>query len=125
MASKLHDFPNTALVKNLVAPQLLASTTTVGTGVDMLQGDGNCFAELTLGTFNATALTVQIYQSTATNSGAASISGASVSATTNTTNPLMIGPFQRDKRYITAVATVSGTTIGICVSVAEQLKYVA
>jgi len=122
MSTVLNDFPNSALKKNLIAPQLLTSTTTVGTGVDMVTGDGNCFAIIELGTWSATAITFQIQQSTATNSGFANISGASVSAVTNTTPILTIGPFQRDSRYLNAIATVSGTTIGVAVSVFEQLK---
>ena len=122
MSTHINDFPNQTLKQQLIAPQLLTSTTTVGTGVDMLTGDGRCFALVDLGTWSATAVTVQIQQSTATNSGMANISGASVSATTNTTKILSIGPFDRDYRYLGAVATVSGTTIGIAVSVYEMLK---
>lgn len=122
MSTLINDFPNTTLKKQLIAPQLLTATTTNGTGADMLLGDGNLFATMSLGTWSGTAITLQLQQSTLTNSGFANISGASVSAVTNTTPILTVGPFQRDQRYVRAILTVSGTTIGVSSDLYEMLK---
>lgn len=121
MSSHLNDYENDILVQQVIAPQLLTATTTNGTGVDFKEGDGNCFLQVNLGTWSATSLSVQVQQSTTTNSGFADITGASVSATTNTTAVLK-KTFQRGERYLRVIATVSGTTIGVSAVLGEQYK---
>lgn len=122
MSSKIHDFSSNALLKQVIAPQLLAATTTNGTGVDMINGDGQCWMELALGTWNATSLSVQVQQSTTTNSGFTDITGAVIAATTAQSNSIQTVNFRRDYQYLRVIATVSGTTIGISAVLGENLK---
>lgn len=121
MSSHLNDYENDILVKQVIAPQLLTATTTNATGQDFVSADGNCFLQVELGTWSATSLSVQVQQSTTTNSGFTDITGAVLSATTNTT-PILKKTFQRDKQYLRVIATVSGTTIGISAVLGEQYK---
>lgn len=118
----IEDFKNTTVLKQVIAPQLLTATTTNATGQDFLLGDGNCWLEVHLGTWSATSLTVQVQQSTTTNANFTDITGASVTATTNTTPILVSEPFQRDYRYLRVIATMSGTTIGLSAVLGESAK---
>ncbi len=122
MSTRIHDFSSNALLKQVIAPQLLTATTTNGTGVDMINGDGQCWLELALGTWNATSLSVQVQQSTTTNSGFADITGAVIAATTAQSNSVQTVNFRRDYQYLRLSATVSGTTIGISAVLGENLK---
>jgi hypothetical protein len=119
----INDFKNQTLTQQLIAPQLLTATTTNGTGVDMLQGDGNCWLELAIGTFNATSISVQVQESAATNSGFTDITGAVAAATTAQSNSVVkSNTFQRNLRYLRCIATVSGTTIGCSAVLGESIK---
>lgn len=117
--TSLRDVKNNALLYNAVGP-IKATQTITGSALDMLQGDGRCFAVLSMGLFNATALTVTIEQSALTNSGFAPVASFSTQTTTNTTPQVIT--FDRDHRYLRAIATVSGTTIDCGVLVGEQIK---
>ena len=118
----IRDFANDTLTQLAIAPQLLTATTTMGTGVDMLQGDGLCWLEATVGGFNGTSLSIQVQQSDATNSGYADITGAVIAGTTSMSAGVSKVQFQRDKRYLRLIATVAGTTINLSCVLGEQLK---
>jgi len=122
MSTYIRDFSNNALLKQVIAPQLLTATTTNATGVDMINGDGQCWMELALGTWNATSLSVQVQQSTTTNSGFTDITGAVIAATTAQSAGIQTVNFRRDYQYLRVIATVSGTTIGISAVIGESLK---
>jgi hypothetical protein len=97
------------------------TTTTTGSAVDMIKGDGRCMMYLDLVATSLTSITVKVQQSTATNSGMADISGASVNAAT--THGVYTVTFDRDKRYVQAVVVLNGTTAAIgSVSFWENLK---
>ena len=116
-----HDPANSVLYVSAIAPQLLAATNT-NTSLDMSTGDGRCFAQLHLGTFNATSIAVQVSECATTNGTYTNITGASVTALTNTTAILGF-TFDRNLRYLKTVATFSGTTIGASLVIGESLKY--
>lgn len=119
MSTYLRDVKNNALLYNAIGP-IKATQTITGSALDMLQGDGRCFATLSMGIFNATAMTVTIQQSAQTNANFTDVAAFAAQTTTNAT-PLTI-TFDRDQRYLRAIATVSGTTIDCGVLVGEQLK---
>lgn len=124
MSMHLNDFKNTVLQALVVPPQLLTATTTNGTGSDFLTGEGNCWMELAIGNFNGTSVSVQVQQSTATNSGFADITGAVIAATTSASAAVSRVNFQRDMRYLRVIATISATTAPIAVILGESLKQI-
>jgi hypothetical protein len=123
MSTKIQDFANDTLTQICLLPTgLLTATTTMATGVDMISGDGRCWMEVCIGTFNATSLSVQVSQSTATNSGFSDITGAVIAATTAQSQSVQKVSFDRDKQYLRLIATMAGTTIGISAVLGQQLK---
>lgn len=122
MSTHINDFSNDTLTQLVITPQLLTGTTTNGTGADMLLGDGNCWMELAVGVFNGTSYSVQVQQSTATNSGFADITGAVIAGTTALSSTVRKVNFQRDMRYVRVIATISATTCPLACVLGEQLK---
>jgi hypothetical protein len=113
------DPPSAALIASAVTSRNVTTTTT-GSAVDMIRGDGRCMMYVDLVATSLTAVTVRVQQSTATNSGMADVPDASVSATTN---GIYTVTFDRDKRYLQAVITINGTTAAIgSISFWENLK---
>jgi hypothetical protein len=124
MSHHINDFKNNTITALVVPPQLLTATTTNGTGTDFLTGEGNCWMELAIGAFNGTSVSVQVQQSTATNSGFADITGAVIAATTSASAAVSKVNFQRDMRYLRVIATISATTAPIAVILGESLKQI-
>lgn len=121
MQALIRDMAADVLLKQ-VNQQTLTQTVTV-TNLDMAAADGRCFAILNLGNvWNATSLDVKFQESTLTNSGYGDISGAAFTQQTTTNTTPSVITFDRSKRYLGAVLTVSGTTIGSSLLVGEQLK---
>lgn len=120
MATYLRDLTNSGLFASGIAPQSI-STTTTGSAQDFLHGDGRCHLLLHVGANNLTSLTVRVQESTLTNSGFADISGASVSAATTGSTAVA---FDRTKRYLQAVAVISGTTGLASAQLLEQYKVI-
>jgi hypothetical protein len=122
MSTKLQDVANAALVYQTQTVQRMTQTIT-GSALDMLAGDGRCFAILNMGLFNATSLAVKFQESTTTTTtDFGDITGAAFATQTTTqTTPQMI-TFDRSKRYVRSIATFSGTTIDTALLVGEQLK---
>lgn len=115
----VHDIGTGLTRKQVFAPQLLTATATK-TNVDMIDADGRCALLIDVGTWNATSATIQVNQCATTNGVYTNITGASISVTTGTT--LGVVTFDRDYRYLGAVVTVSGTTIGYSASFVEATK---
>jgi hypothetical protein len=122
MSSHINDFSNDTLTQLAVTPQLLTGTTTMGSGVDMLLGDGNCWLEVAVGPVNGTSFSVQVQQSTATNAGFTDITGAVVAGTTAQSNSVRKVNFQRDYRYVRVIATISATTMPMSCIFGELYK---
>ena len=122
MSTTINDFANDTLTAQVIAPQLLTATTTNATGTDFILGDGPCWMELALGSWNATSLSVQVQQSTTTNASFTDITGAVIAATTAQSGSIQKINFRRDSQYLRVIATVSGTTIGISCILGEQYK---
>ncbi len=109
-----------ALLAQALAPISLTQTATQ-TYVDMITGDGNVNGIVDCGALSGTSLSVQVEESTLTNSAFTAVSGAVVTVTAGGQIAL-IGPFQRSKRYLRTVCTFSGTTFVVGVTLTEQLK---
>ncbi len=110
-----------------LVPQVLAATAQ-GTAVDFSNGEISTQAVISVGAYgaNTTALTVQIEESAATNSGFTLIPGMSASFTTS--NQVAVVRGLRTYRYARANAvTVAGTTpsVAVSVSILAQKKYSA
>ena len=117
----IHDVSTNVLRKQAVNPSLLTATVTM-TSLDMLQGDGRCWAEVQIGTFNGTSATLQVSECATTNGTYTDITSASIAATTGTT--IAVVTFDRSLRYLKTVVTVSGTTIGYACTVNEAYKVI-
>lgn len=126
MAAYLRDLAPTCIQSLGCTVQAITTTTTgpntVASGVgDFLAGDGLCNLQLALTATSLTAITCQVLESTATNSGFADITGAYVSSTTDGVSSVA---FQRTKRYLKARYVLSGTTAFAAAVLTEQYKVV-
>jgi hypothetical protein len=126
MSTKLHDFAHQAILGAGLTPR--ANTTTVtGSAVDLITGDGRCFAIQQVGTVSGTTPTLagKIQESADGSTGWADISGATFSAVSAADNIQAIG-FDRSQRFVRYIGTIGGTTpsftIGVLIS--EQKKQV-
>ncbi len=115
----LRDPANDAVVGRSVTASVLATTTT-GTTVDMLTGDGRCTMFVDIVATSLTSASVRVQQSTLTDSGFADISGASVTTTTHT--GAFTPAFDRDHRYLKAIVVINGTTANVSATVFERKK---
>lgn len=124
MAMQLRDLANNCIFTQAVTVQTVTTTTTGPTGAnaqDFVQGDGLCTLLLNVKATSLTAVTVQVQQSTLTNSGFSDISGAYVSVTTDSVTGVS---FQRDKRYLNAYVVLNGTTAVLSATLMEQYKVI-
>src|SRR5262249_48016450 len=128
MSTKLHDLANQTVQGAGLNPQQLGSGATSGTGVDLLAGDGRCFAIQITGAVGGTSPTLdgKIQESDSSGSGYADISGATFSQVTAANNVQVIS-FERTKRYVRYVGTVGGSstpTVLAAIFIGEQKKQV-
>ena len=125
MSTALNDVKNQALLGASVYPASV-NDTTGGTGIDMLEADGRCFATQVIGAVSGTtpSLTGKIQESD-DNSTWSDVSGATFTAVTASSN-LQTIVFDRTKRYLRHHRTVSGTTPAFLLGVliGEQKKTV-
>jgi hypothetical protein len=120
MFANFRDLPNAVLAQDALTVRTVTTTTTgTGTALDFLRGDGRCVLQLNLNATSLTAVTVRVQQSTLTNSGFTDITGASCSLTTSGITGVS---FDRDARYLQAVAVLSGTTAVLSAVIMETLK---
>lgn len=123
MSTKLHDFANNALLGIGLAPQTATSTAT-GSGGDLLNGDGRCFALQQVGAVSGTSPTLDgKIQESSDNSTWTDVSGATFTQVTASTNTQAI-TFDRTKRYVRYVGTIGGTSpsFALAVVISEQKK---
>lgn len=126
MSTALHDVASNALVGQGTAPATSTSTVT-GAAVDMIRGDGRCFAIQTVGTVSGTTPTLdgKIQESADGSTGWTDVTGATFTQVTASTN-LQVISFTRTKRFLRYVGTIAGTTpsFALAVVLGEQLKTV-
>jgi hypothetical protein len=125
MSTKLHDFANQAVLGGLT-PRTATSTVT-GSAVDLITGDGRCFAVQQVGTVSGTSPTLagKIQESADGSTGWADIAGATFTTVTATDNVQAI-TFDRTQRYVRYVGTIGGTSpsFPVGVLIGEQKKQV-
>jgi hypothetical protein len=109
MSTKLHDIPNNAVLGHALTPRTLSSNVN-GATIDLITGDGRCFAVQMVGTVTGTSpsLAGKIQESDDASSWS-DISDATFTAVTASDNLQSIS-FDRTKRYVRYVGTVSGTS---------------
>lgn len=117
----LHDLKNNLLADdgaNTIKPQTATSTVT-GAAVDLVNGEGNAFAILHVGTVSGTTptLDVKIQESDTSGGTYADITGATIAQVT-ASDKLRVINFKRTKRFCRAVGTIAGTTPSFAFSVA-------
>lgn len=124
MSTKLHDLANSATLLSLLSPQTVTATVT-SSGVDLLAADHRCAGILSFGEVTGTApsLAGKFQESDALSSGYADITGATFTAT-GTSETLQIIGFNRSKRYVRFVGTITGTSpsFTLAVVVLQQKK---
>jgi hypothetical protein len=125
MSTKLHDVADQAILGQGLVPQTITSSTN-GTGVDLLAGDGSCFALQLVGAVSGTTPTLAgKIQESPDNSTWADIPNATFSSVT-ASNSYQAVSFERTQRYLRYVSTVGGTTpsYAVAVVIGEQKKQV-
>lgn len=125
MSTKIHDFASNVILGAGLAPQTI-TTTTNGPSADLIAGDGPCFAVQQVGNVSGTSpsLSGKIQESDNASSWS-DIPGATFTSVTASGNYQAI-TFQRTKRYVRYVGTVSGTSpsFAVAVVVSQQKKVV-
>lgn len=123
MSTLLQDLPHQAILGGGLTPRT-ATTTVSGSAVDLLAGDGRCFAIQQVGTVTGTspALAGKLQES-ADASNWTDIAGATFAAVSTTDNVQAIS-FDRTLRYVRYVGTITGTSpsFPLAVIVSEQKK---
>ena len=123
MSTEIGDFKNSVLTVPAIFPASVADTN-VSAVVDMIDGDGRCFALQIVGAVSGVAPTLAgKIQESSDNAVWTDVPNASftvVSASTNT----QVLVFERTKRYLRHNRTVTGTTptFQICVLIGQQRK---
>ena len=125
MSTALNDVKNQAQLGASVYPSTVNDTNN-GSAIDLIDGDGRCFAMQMIGSVAGTSpsLTGKIQES-ADNSTWTDVANATFTAVTAASN-LQTIVFDRTKRYLRHARTVSGTgpTFALAVLIGEQKKSV-
>jgi hypothetical protein len=125
MSTKLQDLPHQAALGG-VTPRTSTGTVT-GSAIDLITGDGRCFAIQQVGTVTGTSpsLAGKFQESADGSTSWNDISGATFTAVTSTDNVQAIS-FDRTQRYVRYVGTITGTSpsFPVAVIVGEQKKQV-
>lgn len=125
MSTKLQDLPHQAVLGGLT-PRT-ATTTVIGTAVDLVSADGRCFAVQQVGTVSGTSPTLagKVQESADGSTNWNDISGATFTTVSTTDNVQAIS-FDRTLRYVRYIGTVTGTSpsFPLAVVVGEQKKQV-
>ncbi len=125
MSTKIHDFASNVIL-GIGAPPQTATSTVNGSGGDLLQGDGRCFAVQQVGTVSGTSPTLNgKIQESDDNSAWSDVAGATFTQVTASNNYQAI-TFDRAKRYVRYVGTIAGTSpsFALAVVISEQKKQV-
>ncbi len=124
MSTKLHDIPNNAILGVGASPRSATSTVT-GSAIDFITGDGRCCAIQLVGTIGGTSpvLAGKIQESA---DGSTSWSDITSFTTVNAADNSQAISFDRTKRYLRYLGTITGTspTIPLSVTIVEQKKQV-
>jgi hypothetical protein len=109
MSTHINDFASAAVLAAGFEPETLTASVN-GPAVDLLSGDGSCFAVQQVGTVSEDAtLTGHIEESATGTSGWTAISGAAFAAV-DSGSDLQVIRFARTARYVRWVGTVTGPT---------------
>ena len=125
MSTALNDVKNQALIGATVYPATV-NDTIGGTGIDMQDADGRCFAVQVVGNVSGTSPSLAgKIQESSDNSAWTDVTGAAFTAVTASNNVQTI-VFDRTKRYLRHHRTVSGSSpsFGLSALIGEQKKTV-
>jgi hypothetical protein len=125
MSTKLQDVADQAVLGASVYPATVNDTNT-GTTIDLIDGDGSCFAVQVIGTVSGTSPSLAgKIQESSDNSTWTDVTNATFTAVTASSNVQTI-VFDRTKRYLRHARTVSGTspTFLLNALIGEQKKTV-
>jgi len=125
MSTKLHDIPNNAQINAALTPRVI-TTTTSSNSQDFQAGDGRCCAIQQIGAVTGTSPSLAgKIQESSDGTNWTDISGATFTAVTTADNVQSIS-FDRTKRYLRYVATLTGTSpnFQIAALIVEQKKQV-
>ncbi len=126
MSTKLQDLPDQAILGGGLTPRTV-TTTVSGAAVDLLAGDGRCFAIQQVGTVGGTSPTLagKFQESADGSTNWTDIAGATFAVVSTTDNVQAIS-FDRTLRYVRYSGTVGGTSpsFPLAVIVSEQKKQV-
>jgi hypothetical protein len=124
MSTKLQDLPHAAILGGGLTPRTV-TTSLNGSAVDLIAGDGRCFAIQQVGSVSGTSPTLagKLQESADGTTNWTDIAGAAFTTTSATDNVQAIA-FDRTLRYVRYVGTVGGTSpsFGLAVIVSEQKK---
>ncbi|MBO0699159.1 MAG: hypothetical protein J2P46_12255 [Zavarzinella sp.] len=123
MSTALNDVKNQALIGASVYPATV-NDTNVGSGIDMIDADGRCFAIQAVGTVTGTAPSLAgKIQESADNTTWTDVPNAAFTSVTASNN-LQTLVFDRTKRFLRHSRTVGGTSpsFGLGVLIGEQKK---
>jgi hypothetical protein len=125
MSTKLQDLPHQAVLGGLTPRTSTANVT--GTAIDLITGDGRCFAIQQVGTVGGTSpsLAGKFQESADGSTNWNDVAGGTFTAVSSTDNVQAIS-FDRTQRYVRYVGTISGTSpsFPLAVLVGEQKKQV-
>jgi hypothetical protein len=125
MSTKLQDVADQAVLGASVYPATVNDTNT-GTTIDLIDGDGSCFAVQVIGTVSGTSPSLAgKIQESSDNSTWTDVTNATFSAVT-ASNSVQTINFERTKRYLRHSRTVGGTSpsFALGVLIGEQKKTV-
>ena len=126
MSTKLQDLPHNAVLGQSLKPQTLSASAN-GAAIDLITGDGRCFAVQMVGAVTGTtpSLAGKIQESADGSPNWSDISGATFTAVTGSDNLQSIS-FDRTQRYVRYVGTISGTSPSFLTAalIGEQRKQV-
>jgi hypothetical protein len=125
MSTKLQDFPNNAIIGAGVTPRTATANVTGATG-DFIGGDGRCTAIQQAGTLTGTSPSLAgKIQESSDQTNWTDVTGATFTAVTTSDNVQAIS-FDRTKRYLRYIGTITGTSpnIPLAVVITEQKKQV-
>jgi hypothetical protein len=119
MATKINDLASTTRLWQAIGPVVASTPQVTSTAIDMLAGDGPCFAILSAE--SATVPSSLIVQASADGTTWADIPGATIPAGVASTRALV---FARPQRYVRAIVNLdeSGDDVPLSVLVGQMKK---
>lgn len=123
MSTWINDFKNNAVFANDggTFPAASRSATANGSPQDMVDGAGPCFGLLNVGAVTAATLDIKVQESDTSGGAYTDIPGA-VLPQQNASNKSLAMNFNRTKRFVRGVATISGTSVVFSFQIFGQKK---